>query len=289
LELTFGDSLGDFDVKQHIFLLALFASICFFSCDKFREDGATDIAYNEYEDTSLAKIIVKGKLVVGVMDYAPPCAFKDTSGKMVGFDVDIFREVASRLDVDVEFKVINWGLKDELLDEGEIDCIASAFTISKSRQLSYALTMPTLYNAQVAVVKKASNIYDIKDLNDKTIGILDNSNVEEVLKEAHNDLSFKKVVEYSSFLTSIEDLQMHAVDAVFIDLLIINYMMRNNPTDFRILDSALTSEKYTYAFRRGDKLLRDAVEKIMLELEYEGRVLEASKKWFAGDIYLFGR
>ncbi len=276
-------------MKQRIFLLALFASIFFFSCDKLREESTSNIAYNEYEDTSLAKIIVKGKLVVGVMDYAPPCAFKDTLGNIVGFDVDIFKEVASRLDIDVEFKVINWAAKDELLEEGEIDCIASSFTLSKTRQLNYSLTTPTLYNAQVVVVKKASNIYDIPDLNGKKVGILGSSNLEEFLKEMHDNVSFKKVTTYNSFLAAIDDLKMYVVDAVVMDLLIINYMIQHDSTDFRILDSAVTSEKYTYAFRRGDKLLRDAVEKIMLELEYEGRVLEASKKWFGSDIYLFGR
>lgn len=276
-------------MKQLIFLFILFASFFFFSCDKFKEENAFDIAYNEYEDTSLAKIIVKGKLVVGVMDYAPPCAFKDTLGNMVGFDVDIFKEIASRLDIDVEFKVINWASKEELLEEGEIDCIASSFTLSKTRQLNYALTTPTLYNAQVVVVKDGSNIYDIKDLNEKRIGILNGSNMEEFVKEVHDNLTFKQVVQYNSFLAAIEDLKMYVVDAVFIDLLIANYIIQNNTTDFRILGSAITNEKYTYAFRRGDKLLRNIVEKIMLELEYEGRVLEASKKWFGSDIYLFGR
>jgi len=276
-------------MNRCVFILVFFVSIFFFSCGEFTEEDSSNIAYSEYEDTSLAKIIVKGKLVVGVMDYAPPCAFKDALGNMVGFDVDIFKEIASRLDVDVEFKTINWAFKDELLEDGEIDCIASSFTFSKVRQLDYALTTPTLYNAQVLVVKDGSNIYDLQDLSEKRIGILRSSNMEEFLKETRSNLDLKNITPYSSLLAAIEDLKMYALDAVVMDLLIINYMMQNNATDFRILGSALTSEKYTYAFRRGDKLLRDAVEKIMLELEYEGRVLEASKKWFQGDIYLFGR
>lgn len=267
----------------------MLTSALFFSCDKLREDNVSTITYNEYEDTSLAKIIVKGKLVVGVMDYAPPCAFTNTSGQMVGFDVDIFKEIATRLDVDVEFKTINWASKEELLEAGEVDCIASTFTFSKTRQIDYALTTPTLYNAQVAVVKNGSNIRDIQDLNGKKVGYLEGSNIIDILQENYEGLEFKKMVSYSSFLPAFEDLQMYVVDAVFTDLLIINYMIKNSSTDFRVLDSAITSEKCTYAFRRGDKLLRNAVEKIMLELEYDGYVLEASKKWFQADLYLFGR
>ena len=55
------------------------------------------------------------------------------------------------------------------------------------------------------------------------------------------------------------------------------------------MTTACADNASVYAFREKDKLLRNTVQKIMLELEYEGRVLELSQKWFEGDIYLFGR
>ena len=224
------------------------------------------------------------------MDYAPPCAYIDSNGQAVGFDVDVFKEVAERLDIDVEFKIINWLKKEEILESGEVDCIASAFTFSKDRQLNYALTMPTLYNAQVVVVRDSSNIHDLDDLENRKIGYLGSSNLSDFFEENPIlDANFKQIIPYPSFLVALDDLKLHAVDAVFIDLLIINNLMEKTISDYRILDDALTSEKYVYAFRKNDKLLRNVVNKIMLELEYEGRVLEFSKKWFGGDIYLFGR
>ena len=92
-----------------------------------------------------------------------------------------------------------------------------------------------------------------------------------------------------SFLVALDDLKLHALDAVIMDFLIINNIIEKSSSDYKVLDEALTSEKYVYAFRRNDKLLRDVVNRIMLDLEYEGKVLEFSKKWFGGDIYLLGR
>jgi|GEM_PF-1121962 len=277
--------------RGFLFLCLLFL----FSCTA-SDNGESGYRYSKYEDTSLAKVIVKGNLVVGIMDYAPPCAFLDNTGQVVGFDVDIFKEVAARLEVDVEFKTINnWFLKDEMLQTGEIDCIASNFTFSKDRELSYALTMPTLYNAQIIVVRKTSDIMQLKDLEQKKVSYLHSSSVEKMfesggeLDKMFEDIKFKEVQEYKSFLTALDDLKLHVVDAVIMDILIMNYIMKKSPNDYRILDDALTSERYVYAFRRGDRLLRDAIEKIMLELEYEGKVLELSKKWFGSDVYLFGR
>ena len=274
-------------MKRVLFIFVLFS--LFTSCSKFRNTG-TGRMYSEYDDTSLAKVIVKGALVVGIMDYAPPCAYIDSNGKAVGFDVDIFTEIAERLDIEVEFKVINWANKENALDKGEIDCIASAFTFSKSRQLDYALTIPTLYNAQVVVVRNNSKIVGLNDLYNKKIGYLHSINIFQLLEENVNfNAGFKQVVSYPSFLVALDDLKLHAIDAVIMDLLIINSIMEKSVSDYRVLEEALTSEKYVYAFRKNDKLLRDVVNKIMLELEYEGKVLEFSKKWFNGDIYLFGR
>ena len=273
-----------------LFLISLFI----FSCTN-SDDDSYGYQYSKYEDTSLAKVIVKGSFVVGIMDYAPPCAFLDNAGQVIGFDIDIFKDIATRLEVDVEFKVVNWSQKDEMLQTGAIDCIASSFTFSRDRALSYALTMPTLYNAQIVVVRKTSDIMQLEDLKQKKIGYLSSSNVASLFEEGGGlrkrfmDIGFKGTQEYPSFLSSLDDLKLHAVDAVVMDILVMNYIMKQNPNDYRVLDDALTSERYTYAFRRGDRLLRDAIEKIMLELEYEGRVLELSKKWFGGDVYLFGR
>lgn len=274
-------------MKRVFFIFTLF--FLFASCYKSRSSSSRGI-YSEYEDTSLAKVIVKGSLVVGIMDYAPPCAYIDSNGQAVGFDVDIFKEVAERLDIDVEFKIINWLNKDEILESGNIDCIASAFTFSKDRQLDYALTIPTLYNAQVVVVRNNSTIYELGDLENKKIGYLGSSNISELLEENPSiNAGFKQTISYPSFLVALDDLKLHAVDAVFMDLLIINNVMEKNVSDYRVLEEAITSEKYVYAFRKNDKLLRNVVNKIMLDLEYEGKVLEFSKKWFGGDIYLFGR
>lgn len=274
-------------MKRVLFVFVLFSS--FTSCFKFRNTG-TEGVYSEYDDTSLAKVIVKGTLVVGIMDYAPPCAYMDSNGKAVGFDVDVFNEIAKRLDIEVEFKVVNWANKENMLGRGEIDCIASAFTFSNSRQLGYALTVPTLYNAQVVVVRNSSKIFGLNDLDNKKIAYLHSTDIFRLSERNINfNADFKQFVSYPSFLVALDDLRLHAVDAVIMDLLIINSTMEKSVSDYRVLGEALTSEKYVYAFRKNDKVLRDAVNKIMLELEYEGKILEFSKKWFGGDIYLFGR
>ena len=53
-------------------------------------------------ETDLEYVKAKGKLVVGITDFAP-MDFKDESGAWVGFDADVAKAFAESLGVEVEF------------------------------------------------------------------------------------------------------------------------------------------------------------------------------------------
>src|SRR5690606_13085441 len=59
-------------------------------------------------DGSLDRVRARGTLVVGIEGAFPPFNMFDERGELVGFDVDISREVARRLGVDVEFVPTAW-------------------------------------------------------------------------------------------------------------------------------------------------------------------------------------
>ena len=62
-------------------------------------------------DSDLAAIQKKGKIVVGITDYAP-MDYKDENGEWTGFDAEFAQLFAKELGVDCEFYVIaDWGKK----------------------------------------------------------------------------------------------------------------------------------------------------------------------------------
>ena len=52
------------------------------------------------------------KIVIGLDDNFPPMGFRDDSGQLVGFDIDLAQEASKRLGIPVEFKPIDWDSKD---------------------------------------------------------------------------------------------------------------------------------------------------------------------------------
>ena len=70
------------------------------TADTQGEGGASQQA----EDTSWTDVQEAGKIVIGVDDQFPPMGFRDDSGEIVGFDIDLANAVCEKLGVQAEIK-----------------------------------------------------------------------------------------------------------------------------------------------------------------------------------------
>ena len=94
----------------------------------------------------------KGKLIVGITDFAP-MDYKDDSGAWIGFDADLAKKTAEALGVQAEFVEIDWDNKILELNNKSIDVVWNGMTLTDEVKLSMSCTNPYLNNAQVVVVK----------------------------------------------------------------------------------------------------------------------------------------
>ena len=75
-----------------------------------------------------------GKLVVGVTIPYTPNEFKDASGKIVGFDVDLINAVASTLGLTAEYRESDFAKIIPSIEGGTFDVGMSSFTDTKERE-----------------------------------------------------------------------------------------------------------------------------------------------------------
>jgi len=187
------------------------------------------------EDKSLQSIMSKKKLIMGLDDSFPPMGFRNDKNEIVGYDVDLAKEVAKRMGIELVLQPIDWNAKEQELNTGEIDCIWNGFTITEERKKNLLFTPPYLKNAQVIVVKGNSPINTMKDLAGKPVGTQAGSASIEALDGAPEfKASLKSVVEYKDFLTALMDLDVSGIDAVVIDLVVANDNINRSGKPFRI-------------------------------------------------------
>ncbi|MGE4585005.1 MAG: amino acid ABC transporter substrate-binding protein [Sphaerochaeta sp.] len=241
-------------------------------------------------DNSLQKILDKGQLVMGLDDTFPPMGFRDEKGEIVGFDVDLAKEVAKRMGVKLKLQPIDWNAKEQELNTGNIDCIWNGFTITEERKQAMTFTPAYLRNAQVVVVRQDSAFTDLASLAGKTVGYQAGSSALSAIEATPSfQKSVKEFVEFKENLTGLMDLEIGGIDALVVDLMVANDNINRSGKAFRILSEELAPEDYGIGFRKGDQKLADAVWQQLLAMKADGTLAQISTKWFAADITVVGK
>lgn len=243
-------------------------------------------------DTTAAETAAEaagGTLIVGFDQDFPPMGFVGDNGEYTGFDLDLAKEVASRLGLEYKAQPIAWDSKDMELESGNIDCIWNGFTIT-GREDDYTWTAPYMANKQVFVVANDSDIKSQADLAGKVVEVQADSSAEAALKE-NQDLAntFGQLLTTPDYNTAFMDLEQGAVDAVAMDVIVAGYQIKQRNADFKILDDSLSEEEYGVGFKKGNTELRDKVQEALEEMAADGTLAKISDEWFGEDVTTIGK
>ncbi len=230
-----------------------------------------------------------GTLIVGFDQDFPPMGFVGDNGEYTGFDLNLAKEVASRLGLEYKAQPIAWDSKDMELESGNIDCIWNGFTIT-GREDDYIWTTPYMANKQVFVVANDSDIKSQADLAGKVVEVQADSSAEAALKE-NQDLAntFGQLLTTPDYNTAFMDLEQGAVDAVAMDVIVAGYQIKQRNADFKILDDSLSEEEYGVGFKKGNTELRDKVQGALEEMAADGTLAKISDEWFGEDVTTIGK
>lgn len=241
------------------------------------------------DTTAAAAEAAGGTLIVGFDQDFPPMGFVGDNGEFTGFDLDLAKEVASRLGLEYKAQPIAWDSKDMELESGNIDCIWNGFTMT-GREDDYTWTTPYMANKQVFVVANDSDINSQADLAGKVVEVQADSSAEAALRE-DQDLAntFGQLLTTPDYNTAFMDLEQGAVDAVAMDTIVAAYQIKQRNADFKILDDALSEEEYGVGFKKGNTELRDKVQATLEEMAADGTLAKISDEWFGEDVTTIGK
>lgn len=259
-------------------------------------EAATEAATTAEETTAASEAETKaeaagGTFTVGFDQDFPPMGFVGDNGEYTGFDLELAKEVANRLGLEFVPQPIAWDSKDMELNSGTIDCIWNGFTIN-GREDAYTWSEPYMDNSQVFVVSAESGIKTLADLAGKVVEVQADSSAEAALKD-NQELagSFGTLQTTPDYNTAFMDLEMGAVDAIAMDVIVAGYQLeqREDGDAYVILDETLASEEYGVGFKKGNEELRDKVQATLEEMAADGTMAEISDKWFGRDVTTIGK
>ncbi len=193
----------------------------------------------------------KGKLVVGITDFAP-MDYKDDNGEWIGFDADVAKKVAEALGVDVEFVEIDWDNKILELDNKSIDCVWNGMTLTDEVKNSMECSRAYCNNSQVIVLKAdmVADHPDVASVEGLSFAVETGSAGEAAAEE--NGLNFTALNSQADALMEVE---AGTSDACIIDLLMAGAMIGEGTSYSDLAYTAkLTDEEYGVGCRKGSDL-----------------------------------
>jgi len=233
------------------------------------------------DDSSLAAIKKRGKLVVGVKYDTNLFGYKDPAdGQVKGFEIDLMREFAKRLLGDekkVEFKEVTSKTRIKMLQSGDIDVIAATMTITDKRKKQVDFSRVYFMAGQSLLVPTNSSITGLKSLNGKVVatakGATSGRNLEKLAPGV-------KIKEYENYADAFTALKSGQADAVTTDDSILMGMQQQDPTRFKLVGGQFTQEPYGIAVKKGNKDLLKALNDFLNEIMKDGTYQKLYRKWF---------
>ena len=228
-------------------------------------------------ETDLAAIKSKGKLIVGINDYAP-MDYKDENGNWTGFDAEFAQLFAKELGVECEFYVIaDWGKKFMELDTKRIDAVWNGMTITDEAKLNSSVSNPYVINAQVVVMKAAAgaNYASTDALAGLTIAVENGA----AGQDAANAIAGATIVPLQDQGAALLEVKAGTADACGIDITLAN-AMSGEGTDYADLAAgiSLTEELYGVSFRK-DSDVTAVFKDFMAKIKADGTLQALADKY----------
>ncbi|MBR7099573.1 MAG: transporter substrate-binding domain-containing protein [Clostridia bacterium] len=179
-------------------------------------------------DDSWTNLVSRNKVVIGYTVFAPIAyeVVEDVPTK--GYDIELAKAVFEYLNetyssnIVVEFLEIDWNAKETMLEGGSIDLVWNGLTITQERIDNMCISVPYLYNKQVAVVlnQNANKYKTIESMKDAIVGAEDGSAGEEQIQSKNIG---KEYVACDSQLQAYQQLKTKTLDVIVIDSVMANY------------------------------------------------------------------
>lgn len=242
--------------------------------------------------TSSSFASVPSNLRIGTDPTYAPFESKNAKGELVGFDIELAKELCQRLATECVFVESPLDGLIPSLKAKKIDAIMSSLSITEKRQKEIAFT-DKLYAAdsRLVVAKGSSVSPDVTTLKGKRVGVLQGTTQETYGNEHWAPIGIE-IVSYQGQDTIYADLIAGRIDAAFQDEVAASEGFLKAPVgaDYQfggpsIKDEVLFGVGTGMGIRKEDNVLREALNAAFAEMRQDGTYDKLANKYFDFNVY----
>ena len=228
-----------------------------------------------------AKTIKEGVLTIATEGTYAPFSYYDDKNELKGYDIDIAREVAKKLNLKIEFLTAPWDAMLAAFDAGKADAVFNQVSVTDERKKKYDYAQHyTVVHGAIITHKDNDDIKSFDDLKGKKNADSATSNWAKVAASygAQN-------VTVDSFSKSMELLVSKRVDTVVRDNIVFYDFIKQRPdAPVKIAAEGSDTDYTAPIVQKGNTELAGQISKAIEELKNEGKLAEISIRYFGKDV-----
>ena len=271
--------------KLRSFAVAAVAGLAAVSLAACANNSATPAAQNTTAagGDSAITLVNPDKLTVCTHLAFKPFQFKDASGKIVGYDVDLMDLVAEDLGVEQEIVDISFDqiTSGSVFAAKKCDIGAAAITIREERAKAATFSQPYFDSTLALLVKTDSGITKVEDLAGKQIAVQTDTTGKDWADENAEKYGYTTRV-FDDMPTGTNSVLGGVTAATINDNGVLFDFAKDNPTT-KVVQEFETGEQYGFNVGNDNKALATKIDEVLDAARADGRFNDIYKKWFGVD------
>ncbi len=240
------------------------------------------------KETTWDKIEKAGVIKVATPTTYQPTSYYNDNNELVGYEVDMMKEVAKRLDVKVKFVETGFEQAFTSIDSGRVDVSINNFDITKKRQAKYIMSTPYKYGVGGAIVRAdgTSGIEkaDLSDWKGKKAAGEEGTGYMNIAK-----VKGAKLVSYDNASNDvyIKDVANGRTDFIPNDYqaqkMFVDYLVSQDPKiNVKMADVKYNPTEQGIVMSKKDHTLEKKINKVIKEMTKDGSLKKISETYYMG-------
>ncbi len=226
---------------------------------------------------TLAPSLTENVLVVGTSDDYPPYTFSQ-NGQVVGFDIDLVREIARRMACQIELKTMSFDVLLLELQRGTLQVVAAGTTPTQERAMKVFFSSPYIMGDPLLAVTRASDLAvpNLAAMQGKKV-VVNGGYTADFYMSAQPGVFLEKLETVAECLLALE---RHKADVYVVAQSAFQPFLKLRGHDqFKSQLLADVTEKYALAISKKYPELFEKIESALTEILEDGTIDDLKKKW----------
>ena len=241
--------------------------------------AAATSAYAACTNDVWKKVMSRGKVVVGVKADYKPWGHRDSSGKIVGMEIDLAQIAADAMGVKLETVAVQSSNRMQFLEQGKVDMFIATMSDRPDRRKIVGITQPNYYTSGTNIMSpKALKFSKWTDLTGKPVCGKQGAFYNKVVTERYG----VKIVAFTGNAEAKQALRdKKCVAWVYDDSSIGSDLASGNFDDFEMPLQSEDDNPWGLAVPLAEKdcIFGNFMSGLVFNMHQTGKMIELEKKW----------